>query len=187
MDTIYPSTPQSPSILLIGGREHVLYHGLFEPLRIADAKLLWLNSAVAWLSILYLVLIAASLGDDGWWSYLAAFAALLAVAAIGSFMKSRSVVTTPVAINEKDRRGTWSRLAISTRRHGTLTATVNTDMADFLLTTLAAGQTRRFTSRPDIPVELTHPGTQRHVWISAVGTAVALLALVAAGAYLFLR
>jgi len=58
-------------------------------------------------------------------------------------------------------------------------------MADFLLATVADGQTRRFTSRPEIPIELRHPGTQRHAWISAVGTAIAVPAFVALWVYLF--
>ncbi len=178
MDTIYPVTPQSPDILLIGGREHVLYHGLFEPLKIVDARLLWLNSVLAWAVALYTVLLVLTLGDDGWWTLLAVTAAAVPLIAVGAFIENRSGVTTPVAIDEKDRSGTWSRMIISTRRHAPLTATVHTDMADFLLATIADGQTRRFTSRPEIPFELRHPGMQRHVWIAAVGWAIEIPAAV---------
>jgi len=187
VDTIYPSTPKSPSILLIGGREHVLYHGVFEPLKIVDARLLWLNSALVWAGALYIVLLVVTLGDDGWWTLLAVIAAAVPVIAVSSFIESRSGVTTPVAIDEKDRTGAWSRMIISTRRHAPLTVTAHADMANFLLATVADSQTRRFTSRPEIPIELRHPGTQRHVWIAAVGWAIEIPAVVALCVYLFVE
>jgi hypothetical protein len=184
MGNIYPSPQKAPSIMMIGGREHVLYHGLFEPLKIVDAKFLWLNSVLVWALALYTVLLLFTLGDDGWWSLLAVVAAAVPVLAVGAFIENRSGVTTPVAIDEKDRSGTWSRLVISTRRHGPLTTTVHTDMADFLLATIADGQTRRFTSRPEIPFQLRHPGIQQHVWIAAVGWAIEIPAAVALWVYL---
>ncbi len=187
MDTIYPVTPRSPDILLIGGREHVLYLGLFEPLKIVDAKFLRLHSVLAWAVALYTVLLLLTLGDTGWWTLLAVIAAAVPLVAVGSFIESRSGVTTPVAIDEKDRSGAWSRMIISTRRHAPLTVTAHADMADFLLATIADGQTRRFTSRPEIPIELRHPRMQRHVWIAAVGWAIEIPAVVALCVYLFVE
>jgi len=183
VDTIYPSTPKSPDILLIGGREHVLYHGVFEPLKIVEAKFLRLNTVLAWAFVLYTVLLLLTLDDTSWWALLAVFAAAVPLVVVVSFIERRSGVTTPVAVEEKDRTGAWSRMIISTLRHDPLTVNAHADMADFLLATVANGQTRRFTSRPEIPTELRHPGMQRHAWIAGIGTAIGFPAYVALWVY----
>ena len=87
-------------------------------------------------------------------------------------MFGRPVMATPVAVVEMDRSGTTSRLSVATRRHGTLTVTTHTDMADFLLRAITADRRRRFTPRRDVPAELVHPKMTRHVWNgAAVGVA----------------
>lgn len=178
VDTIYPSTPQSPDILLIGGREHVLYHGLFDPLKIVDAKLLWLNSALVWSIALYTVLLAVTLGDTGWWALLAVLAAAFPVIAVSPFIESRSGVTTPVAIDEKDRSGTWSRMIISTRRHAPLTVTAHADMADYLLDALTDDEpshTSAITRCCDD--QLNPPSTRWHEWNSIAAPIAAIVAI----------
>ncbi len=187
MDTIYPSTPKSPDILLIGGREHVLYHGVFEPLRIVEARLLWLNTALIWAGALYVVLFAVNLDYVGLWALLAIIATAGVVIAASVLIGSRSAVTIPVAVEEKDRTGTWSRMTISTHRHDPLTVTAHADMAAFLLATVADGQTSRFIKRPVIPIELRHPGTQRHAWIAGVATAIGFPAYVALCVYVLIE
>ncbi len=122
VDTIYPSTPKSPDILLIGGREHVLYHGVFEPLKIVEARLLWLNTALVWAGALYVMLFAVNLDYVGLWALLAIIATAGVVIAASVVIGSRSAVTIPVAVDEKDRTGPWSRMIISTQRRAWIAA-----------------------------------------------------------------
>ncbi len=179
METTYPVTPKSADVMMIGGREHVLFHGLFEPLKIVDAKYLWLTSVAVWMGALWVLFLALTV-DDGRSSYFIATSTLaLPLIVVGVVIDRRTGVRVPVAIEEKDRSGTWSRLVISTHRSDPLTVTADAEMADFLLATVAHGQTRRFIKRPVVPVDLRHRGAQRHVWIIGAGMIILIAAYTA--------
>lgn len=184
METTYPVTPNTADVMMIGGREHVLVHGFGEPLKIVDAKYLWLNTAMVWLLALYAVMVAFNLEQAGWWPLLGIVIAAAASLAIGAFMDHRAGVTTPIAVEEKDRTGQWSRLVIHTRRHDPLTVTADVRMADFLLATVADGPTPRFLRRPAVPPELRHPRAPMHAWITTLGWALTIPALAIIGIYL---
>lgn len=172
METVFTSSSASPDIMLIGGREHVLYHGLFEPLKIVDRRFLWVYSVLVWMVALLTVLFVLTLDKAGPWAILSIIGTAAAAMAVGGWVDRHSGVTTPVAIKEKDRSDTWSRLVVNTRHHDPLTVTAHVDMADFLQATMAEGHTGRFLNRPTIPAELRHAGIQRHVWIVAAGMAI---------------
>jgi hypothetical protein len=170
METTYPVTPKTADVMMIGGRQHVLYHGLFEPLKIVDAKYLWLNSVGVWLGAVYVVALVFTMDYTGPRFFLAISTLALPLVVAGFMITSRGGLRVPIAVEEKDRSGTWSRMIIHTHRNDPLTVTAHTDMADFLLATVENGQTRRFLKRPVIPLDLRNPGTQRHVWIAGAGT-----------------
>jgi len=115
----------------------------------ADVKLLWLNSALPWVAApIFLLELPFT---EAWWPLLIAIALLPVMLAATVFMFSRPVMTTPATVVERDRNGTTSRLSVATRRHGTLTVTARTDMADFLLGAITADRRRRFTPRRAVP------------------------------------
>ena len=44
MDTTHDVATRAPSILIIEGREYVLYQGFLQRTRLVDVKLLWLDA-----------------------------------------------------------------------------------------------------------------------------------------------
>ena len=178
MATIDDVFTRSPRVLMIQGREHVLYQGSFERIRIADSKLLWLNAAKEWALALFVGLMVADyfVPDSVLWLVFAALPAVVVYGAVSFYMDSRSVLGTPFSIVERDRSGTSSTLSISTKStmlfsmHPTVThiATAHTDMADFLVGAYGVNQPRGFRQRPRIPTELAHPTARLHRW-SSVG------------------
>lgn len=180
MHTTDETVIRSPSILMIEGREYALYQGFLERTRLVDVKLLWLNAPKNLAMLLYGVLMVVyfSRPDSSLWFAFAAFAAGLASAPVSSFMRSHSVEVVPVSVVEKDRQGPSSTLFIftrstrssSTRRDARFTATVHTDMADFLLGAIGPGRARGFKSRPRVPTELSYPKLRRYVWFPYANT-----------------
>lgn len=187
MTTTDDVTTQSPGILMIEGREHVLYQGFLERIRIANARLLWLNTASVWFVALFTILTAIDIAhpDSSWWIYIAALAAIVSSVAFSLFMESRDVLSTPFAVVERDRAGGSSTLVITSRpQRGFSTrptvvrfATVHPEMADFLRTAFSGGQSRRYRQRPRVPVEFRTSRARRQAWASNVALPVTLLAL----------
>jgi hypothetical protein len=188
MDTTHDVATRAPSILMIEGREYALYQGFLERIRLMDVKLLWLDAAKNLAILLYgvLILISVARPDSSSWVFVGALAAALSSAAGSYFMVSHSVAVVPTTVVEKDRQGpsatlyifVRSMLAFSTRRDARFTATVHTDMADFLLSAFAEGQSRRFRRRPRVPSAFMTPRAHRQAWASSAGLLVAFLALV---------
>ena len=180
MTTTDDVTTQSPSIVMIGGREYVLIQHLLERVQIAEARLLWRGSVFAWGFLLIPLNIAnGTLFDTNGWVLFGMFAALFVLFAMRFFGKDRSVVITPVTVSEEDRSGTESQLAISTRE-GTVTATVHTDMADFLLRTVSTDRTRRARLRREIPSKHKGRGLGWYEWnlIAAIVTTIAAIVVI---------
>jgi hypothetical protein len=189
MDKIDDVTTRSPSILMIEGVEHVLYEGFVERIKIADANLLWLNTAKMWALALYAVLIAinAFRSDSSLWLPFAGLAVISGSAVLSVFLDNRAVLTIPFAVAERDRAGEWSTLAItsqplrmfSTNPIVTQFATVHPAMADFLLTAFSGERSRPFRERPRLPAALTTPRARRQAWAANAGPLVALVGVVA--------
>jgi len=181
-------TTKSPSILMIEGCEHVLYQGLTARFRIADARLLWLNTARGWLIALYALLSAinAARSHFSLWLSFVGLAAIGGAVALSVFTENRGVLTTPLAVVERERAGGSSTLAITAKSprsfsgQPTVTqfATVHPEMADFLLAAFAEGQSRRFRQRPRVPVALSTRRARVQSWAEIVGLLVAIVALV---------
>ncbi len=188
MSTTDDVTTQSPGIMMIEGREYALYQGFSERIRIADVKLLWLNTAKDWGVTLFAILaaISAARPETNPWLSFAGLAALSGSAALSVFMDHRAVLITPFAGVEKERAEGSSTLAVTSQsprvfsRRPTMiqSATVHPEMADFLLTAFSEGQSRRFRQRPRVPAAFRTPRARRQEWASNTGTLVALLALV---------
>jgi hypothetical protein len=177
MELTDDAATRPPSVMLIDGREHVLYDELLGRIRMAEVKLLWLYSSMLW--VLALILALQLPFTDAWWPLLIAIPLLLAMF-VGVYVQlSRPVMTTPISVVERDRNGATSRLSVSTRRHGTFSVTAHTDMADFLLGAITTDRRRRFTPRRDVPAGLVHPKMMRHVW-SGTAVGVVLIAVLVA-------
>jgi len=189
MDTIHDAATRSPSILMIEGREHVLYQGFLERLRIADARLLWLNTAKMWAFGVCAVLLAinAFRSDSTLWFAYGAFAAIVCSSAISAFIVNRDLVTIPDAVGERERAAGSSTLEIislsqrvfSVRPPVLRVATVQPEMADFLLTEIPVGHTWSFRQRPRLPAALTTTRARRQAWAANAGPLVALVGVVA--------
>jgi hypothetical protein len=186
MDTIHDAATRSPSILMIEGVEHVLYQGFLQRIKIADARLLWLNAVKMWAFALYAVLIAINaFRSDSSLFPLAGLAVISGSAALSVFLDNRAVLTIPFAVAERDRAGESSTLAItsqplrmfSTNPIVTQFAPVHPAMADFLLTAFSGEQSRPFRERPRLPTEFRTPRARRQAWASKAGLLVVLLAL----------
>lgn len=159
---------------MIDGREFMLYDEFLGRIRMAEVKMMWLYSSTLWVFVLFYALLLPF--TEAWWPIFIANVLLLIAIAGTVFMFRRPVITTPTTVVEMDRSGTTSRLSVATRRHGTLTVTTHTDMADFLLRAITADRRRRFTPRRDVPAELVHPTMMRHVWNgAAVGVAMTVI------------
>jgi len=188
MDTTDDVTTRSPKILMIEGREYALYQGLLDPIKIADVKLLWLNTVQNWLLTLFAVLIATDIArpDSRWWFFGGAYAALAGSAALSVFMRNHDVLITPSAGAATDSAEGSSTLAVTPQSGGVFStrlgvveyATVDPKMADYLLTAFAKGKTRTFRRPPRIPSTLLTPRARRQAWVSNAGLFVALVALV---------
>ncbi|NYI41826.1 hypothetical protein [Demequina lutea] len=177
MDMIDDAATRPPSVILVNGREYMLYDEFLGRIKMAEVKLLWFYSSLLWVGALTFALLLPF--TEAWWPIFIAIALLLVMCAGVFFMFSRPVMTTPVTVVETHRNGTSSRLSVSTRRHGTLTVTAHADMADFLLRAITADRRRRFSPRRDVPADLVHPKMMRHVW-SGTAASVAMLAILAA-------
>ncbi|NTV40618.1 MAG: hypothetical protein HGA51_11780 [Demequinaceae bacterium] len=165
MTTTDNGTVQSPGILMIEGREYILYDGFLGRINVAEVGLLWLYSSTQWVLVLTYALLLPF--TEAWWPIFIAVVLLL-VAIVGTiFVFGRPVMATPVAVVERDRSGTTSSLSVATRRHGAFTLTTHTDMADFLLRAITVDRRRRFWPRRDVPAGLVHPKMMRHVWNGA--------------------
>jgi len=188
MGTTEQATTRPSSILMIDGREHVLYQGLTARVRIADARRLWLNTARVWAIALYglLTAINAVLPEYSMWLAFVALAAIGGAAALSVYVESRGLLTVPDAVAERERTGGTSTLAITSKSQRVFSgrlpavqfATAHPEMADFLLTAYAEGQSRRFRQRPRVPVALTTPSTRLHSWAEILGLLVAIVAIV---------
>jgi hypothetical protein len=189
MGTTDDVTTRSPGILMIEGREYVLYQGFLERLRIADAKLLWLNTAKMWAFGVSAVLMAinAFRSDSTLWFAYGAFAAIVCASAISALIVNRDLVTIPDAVGERERAAGSSTLEIislsqrgfSVRPPVLHVATVHPQMADFLLTEIPVGHTWSFRQRPRLPAALATPRARRQAWAANAGPLVALVGVVA--------
>ena len=177
MELTDDAATRPPSVMLIDGREYMLYDELLGRIRMAEVRMLWLYSSMLW--VLALILALQLPFTDAWWPLLIAIPLLLAMLAAALFMFGRPAITTPVAVVEKGRNGATSRLSVSTRRHGTFSVTAHTDMADFLLGAITTDRRRRFTPRREVPAGLVHPKMMRHVW-SGTAVGVVLIAVLVA-------
>lgn len=187
MDMIDDAATRSPSILMIEGVEHVLYQGFLEHIRIADARLLWLNTVRGWGITLFAVLAAinAFRPDSSLWLPFAGLAAITGSAGLSVFMHSRDSLSIPSAVAKSDTAGGSSTLAItsqslrllSTNPTVTQIATVHPEMADFLLTAFSGERSRPFGQRPRLPAAFRTPRARRQAWASKAGLLVALSAL----------
>jgi hypothetical protein len=189
MGTTNDVTTRSPSIVIIEGREYALYQGFLQRTRLVDVKLLWLDTARNLAMLLYGVLMVVYFSrlDSSVWFLVGALAVGLASSVVSSFMRSHSVAVVLVSVVEKERQGLTSTLFIFTRpqpsfstdRGARLTATVHTDMADFLVGAVGPGRARGFKSRPRVPAELSYPNVRPYVWFSYAYAFAALGLLVA--------
>lgn len=172
MGTTDNATPRSPSILMIDGREYMLYDEYVGPIKFANITRLWLVAALAWTPVLLLGMGSAM--RMGLWESRTAWAILgvvmllaigvaigVAIAALAS-LAAGPVFITPIAVTEVDRQGTWSTLSIATRRRTVLTVVAHVDMADFLVGSVT-GDVGRSAPRHPIPAQLTHPAMRRYV------------------------
>ncbi|WP_291378963.1 hypothetical protein [Demequina sp.] len=183
METIYPVTPKSADVMMIGGREHVLYQAPLETIKIVDAHYLWLNTIQPWVAALYTTLLVVFVDPIAWWGIVWLLSAALTTIALNVYTDRRSRVSVPVAVEEKDRSGSWSRLVVSAYRNDPLTVTAHVRMADFLLGTIKDGPAGAFTKRPKIPEDLQHPRTRLHAWLYGAGLVVGYVALVVLAVY----
>lgn len=188
MGTVDDVTARSPSILMIEGCEHVLYQGLLGHTRIADARLLWLNTARVWAIALYglLTAINAVLPEYRMCLAFVGLAAICGAAALSIYIENRGLLTVPDALAESERTQGSCTLAITSKSQRVFSgrlplvhfATVRPQMADFLLSAFAEGQSRRFRHRQRVPVALTTPSARLQAWAETVGLIVALLGVV---------
>jgi hypothetical protein len=184
MGTTNDVTTRSPSILMIEGRNHVLYQGFLQRIRIADARLLWLDTVKGWGITLFAVLAAinAVRPDSSPWLAFVGLAAISGSAALSVFLDNRAALATPFAVVERARDGEVSTLAItstsprmfSTSPFITQFATVHTEMADFLLTAFAEGYFGSFRKRPRVPAALTTSSARRRSRADSASLLVAL-------------
>jgi len=197
MDTTDDVTTRSPKILMIEGREYVLYQGFLERIQIADVKLLWLNTVQNWLLTLFAVLIATDIArpDSGWWFFGGGYAAFAGSAALSVFMRNHDVLVTPSASSTKDGDMGSSTLAVAAQSGGRFytgpnvikTVTVHPEMENFLLDAFAEGQPHSFRQRPRVQSAFTMPSARRQAWASNAGSFVGLLALASIVATVVLR
>jgi hypothetical protein len=159
---------------MIEGREYALYQGFLQRTRLVDVKLLWLDATGNLVLVLYVALMTKALIFTDLWFLFGAVVLVLPYAAVSSFMRSHSVEVVPVSVVEKERQGLTSTLFIFTRpqrsfstdRGARLTATVHTDMADFLLGAIGPDRARGRRSLPRIPNKLRNPKVRRFAWAS---------------------
>jgi hypothetical protein len=111
---------------------------------------------------------------------------IVASLVLSHYIDSHSVAVIPVSVVEKDRQGPSATLYIflrsvrgfSTRRDGRYTATVHTDMADFLLGAIGPDRAHGRRSLPRIPTELRNPKARLFAWGSYAYSVSMLAALV---------
>jgi len=188
MGTIDEVSTRSPRILMIGGRDHVLYQGSMSRIRIADAKMLWLDAAKGWGITIFAVLAAinAVLPKYSMWLALVGLAAIFSSLALTVFIGNRAALTIPFAVVANDSAGESTTLTItsssqrvfSTNPTVTQFATVSPEMADFLLTAFTEGHFGSYRKRPRVPAALTTSGARRQAWTESASLAVALLGTV---------
>lgn len=183
METSYPMTPKSADVMMIGGREHVLFLAPLETIKIVDTHYLWLNTVQPWAAALYTTLLVLFVDPTAWSGAVWLLSAALATIAVNVYTDRRSRVSVPVAVEEKDRSGSWSRLVVSAYRNDPLTATAHVRMADFLLATIKDGPTRALMKRPKIPPDLQHRRTRLHAWLFGLGLVVGYAAIVVLAIY----
>ncbi|NYI41825.1 hypothetical protein [Demequina lutea] len=173
MHTTDETVTRSPSILMIEGREYALYQGFRERTKLMDVKLLWLDGAKNLLLPVWVALMMSEvLFHDLLWSVFGLVMLILAAVVVGHYIDSHSVAVIPVSVVEKDRQGPSATLYIflrsvrgfTTRRDGRYTATVHTDMADFLLGAIGPDRAHGRRSLPRIPTELRNPKARRFAW-----------------------
>ena len=173
MRTADETVTRSPSILMIEGREYALYQGFRERTKLVDVKLLWVEEAKNLLIPMYIALMTSWVIWHALLWFVFGFVVLvLAAVVLGHYIDSRSVAVIPVSVVEKDRQGRSATLSIflrsvrgfSTRRDGRYTATVHTDMADFLLGAIGPDRAHGRRTLPRIPAELRNPKARRFAW-----------------------
>ena len=174
MDTTNDVTTRSPSILMIEGREYALYQGFRQRTKLWDVRLLWLDATGNLVLVVYTALMTKALIFTDLWFLFGAVVLVLPYAAVMRYIDSHSVAVIPVSVVEQDRQGPTATLSIflrsirgfSTRPDGRYTATVHTDMADFLLGAIGPDRTRGRRSLPRIPKKLRNPKVRRFAWAS---------------------
>jgi len=173
MSTTENVATQSPSILMIEGREYALYQGFRERTKLVDVKLLWVEEAKNLLIPVWVALMTSWVIWHALLWYVLGFVVLgLAAVVLGHYIDSRSVAVIPVSVVEKDRQGPTATLSIflrsvrgfSTRRDGRYMATVHTGMADFLLGAIGPDRVHGRRTLPRIPMELRNPKALRFAW-----------------------
>jgi hypothetical protein len=189
MDTTNDVTTRSPSILMIEGREYALYQGFRERTKLVDVKLLWVEEAKNLLTPVNVALMMSTvILHEYSWYFFGIVVLILAALVLGHYIDSRSVAVIPVSVVEKDRQGPSATLSIflrsvrgfTTRRDGRYTATVHTDMADFLQGAIGPDRAHGRRTLPRIPTELRNPKVRWFVWGSYANSFTALAVLVLA-------
>ena len=174
MDTTNDVTTRSPSILTIEGREYALYQGFLQRTMLWDVRLLWLDATRNFVLVLYVALMTYALLFTDLWFLLGAVALAPAYAVVMRHIDSHSAAVISVSVVEKDRQGPTSTLFVfvrsirtaSTRGNSRFTASVQTDMADFLLSAIGPDLVRGRRSLPRIPTDLRNPKARRFAWAS---------------------
>jgi len=188
MELTDDAATRPPSVILINGREYVLYQGFTERLRIANAKSLWVHTVSTWLLAVFagLTTINGFRPDSSLWFSAAGLVAVGCSAALANSLDNQDLFIRPLVVSTRKWDGGAPALAITSEPQSVFSkrtivvqfATVHPEMADFLLAAFDEGKTPGFRQRPRIPSTLITPRARRQAWLSNAGLVVTLGMLV---------